>query len=72
MITRHELKQYGKVEIFEEVNDRFHVKITEGFNPNANNTFELMGKINAAVGDKYPLTEKLVTDTDMFDCILKK
>lgn len=33
-----DLSKYGKIEIYEETNDIFHVKITDGFEPTTINT----------------------------------
>ncbi len=71
MITKEDLKEYGKVEICEEINGKFHIKITEGFNPNAINTFQLMKKINDAIGDKFSVVDKCKTDENLFDYVLK-
>lgn len=71
MITKDELKEYGEVQVCEEVNGKFHVKITKGFDSNAIKTFEIMKKITESVGDKYPIVDKCVTDDNLFDFILK-
>lgn len=71
MITKKELEEFGKVEICEEKDGKLHIKITEGFSTNAMNTFKLMGVISKAVGDKYPIIDKCVTDDNLFDYILK-
>lgn len=70
-VLRDALKKYGKVEICEEVDNTFHVKITSGFDINARNTFKCMGKILEHVGDKYPHVKKNVSDTDLYEIILK-
>lgn len=72
MITADDLKEYGKVEKCEEVDGAFEVKITDGFSINAIKTFELMGKINAAVGHIYPIIGKCVTDDNLFEYRLTK
>ena len=69
MIKAEELKEYGKVEKCEEVNDTFHVIITEGFSDNMIKTIDCINKINSSVGEKYPMVKKLVTDTDNFEYI---
>lgn len=72
MITAEDLKDYGKVEKCEEVNGTFEVKITDGFSSNAIKTFELMNKINSAVGHIYSVVDKCVTDENLFDYRLIK
>jgi hypothetical protein len=67
-----DLKEYGKVELCEVQGDTFHIKITEGFTTNAVKTFELIGKIDKAIGDEYPIIKKCVTDNNIFDYVLGK
>ena len=69
-LTKDDLSEYGQVEICEEKDGKFHVKITKGFDTNFNKTFELMGKINDAVGHKYSIVDKCVTDDNLFDYVL--
>lgn len=72
MITAEDLKQYGKVVKCQEVGDAFEVKITDGFDINATNTFELMKKIHNSVGHIYSVIDKCVTDENLFDYRLIK
>ena len=72
MIKAEDLKDYGKVEKCEEVNGTFEVKITDGFSSNAMKTFELMKKIDSAVGHIYSVVDKCVTDENLFDYRLRK
>ncbi len=72
MITKEDLKEYGKVDFCGEVNNKFRIRITEGFDCNAIKTFELMGKINDMIGHKYPLLDKCVSEKNLFDYILKQ
>lgn len=71
MITKEQLKEFGKVEVCEEIDGKFHVRITEGFSTNAMQTFKLMRIIAEAVGDKFPIVDKCHTDTNLFDYVLK-
>ena len=70
-MTAQDLKEYGKVEVCEEVNGEFHIKITEGFSSKATNVFLLMNFIDIAIGKKYNKVVKCVTDENMFDYKLK-
>ena len=71
MINKDNLKEYGEVELCEVIDGMFHVKITKGFNNNAIIVFELMKKIDKSVGDKYPIIDKLVTEENLFEYVLK-
>lgn len=66
-----QLKKYGQVSKCEFVNDKVHVIITEGFNPNAFNTFECMKTVTNMFGSTHPNIEKCHTDKDLFNLILK-
>ena len=78
---KKELESFGKVEQC-EVTDRdefnresatmFHVKITDGFNGGATNTFACMGVVLKAVGAEFPYIHKQETDYGIFHLILKK
>lgn len=72
MLTAEDLKDFGKLVKCEEVNGAFEVKITNGFSSNARNTFELMKKIDSAVGHIYSVVDKCVTDNNLFDYRLIK
>lgn len=71
-MNKEDLQSYGKVEVCEERDGMFHVKITDGFDGNAMNTFNLMKHIAAVTNDEYPLVHRCVTDKDMFDYVIKK
>ena len=71
MIKEEDLKEYGKVEKCEEVGGTFHVIITEGFSDNGISTLECLNKINSAIGEKYPMVKKLITDNNKFEYIAK-
>lgn len=71
MITAEELKQYGKVEKCDVIDDKLHILITDGFSINANNTFDLFNKIIQKSGE-YQIIETCITDTNLFNLILKK
>lgn len=66
-----QLKKYGQVSKCEFVDNKVHVLITDGFNPNAFNTFECMKTVTNAVGETHPAIDKLHTDNDIFHLILK-
>jgi hypothetical protein len=72
MIKTEDLKDYGKVVMCEEVNDAFEVKITDGFNSNAFETFKVMKLINDSVGHIYSVVDKCITDDNLFDYRLIK
>lgn len=65
------LAPYGKVEVCEEKEGKFHIKITERFNINAISTFEIMQLIQKNIGDKFSVIDKLQTDINLFHYILK-
>ena len=70
-MTAEDLKEYGKVEVCEEINGEFHIKITEGFSTKGLNVFTLMGIIDKAIGKNYNKVIKCVTDENLFDYKLK-
>jgi len=68
---KHLLSAYGKVEICNEFESTFHVKITDGFKTNARNTFKCMELILKYVGEKYPNIKRNIFDEDFYELILK-
>lgn len=70
LLTKEDLKDYGNVVICGEIGDKFIIKITDGFDPNAKNTFGLMKKISDAIGEKYPIIEACESDHNLFEYIL--
>ena len=72
MLNKEDLAQYGKVEICEEIDGKFYIKITDGFSSKAKNTFSLMEKINDSIGSKFSVIHKCVTDENLFDYVLKQ
>lgn len=71
LINPDDLKQYGKLEVLKINDNKLHVKITTGFNPQAINTFGLIEKIETLTHSRFPNIEFMHTDTDIFECILK-
>ncbi len=71
MIKPEDLAKFGKVEICEEVNNTFHIRITDGFSDNATKTYECLTKVNKAIGHKYPMVKKCISEENYFDYIAK-
>lgn len=65
-MKKEDLEVYGKVEHFEITDQSLIIKITDGFNPNAINTFNLMKKINKGF-PQFPFIKRAVTDNNIFD-----
>lgn len=73
IMNKEDLKEFGKVEICEETTGGlFHIRITEGFDNNAVNTFKLMKKINIMIGDKFSFITKCVSDKNLFEYMLSQ
>lgn len=72
MLTKIDLEKYGKVEVCEEKDNKFHVLITDGFTGNAVETFKLMKFIDEETEGKFPVVDKCVTDENKFHYIIRK
>lgn len=71
MLTAEDLKQFGKVEKCEEVDNTFHVIITDGFDDNNKKTLECLYLIDNAIGHKYPVLGKCISRKDYLEYIAK-
>lgn len=66
------LANYGKVEQCEVIDEMLHIKITDGFNANARESFELVGKISEISKNEFPLVSKMFVDKNIYHLIVKK
>lgn len=69
---KEKLSGFGTVEQCEIIDNEFHLKITEGFNINALNTFRLMKQVSILTENQYETVLKAVSDNNLFHYILKK
>jgi hypothetical protein len=72
MIKKEELEGFGKVEICQEIEEGFEIKLTKGFSGQANRVFTFMSKINHKLADSYPRMKKLHAEEGMFHGIYTK
>lgn len=72
MLTKTDLEKYGKVEICEEKDGKFHVLITDGFVNNAMEVFKLMQLIDTKTNKEYSYVDKCFADENKFHYIIKK
>jgi hypothetical protein len=69
MIKRDYLEGFGAVEICQETEDGFEIKITTGFSNQASKVFTLMSKINGLIGEQYPTIKSMHADEGIFHAI---
>ena len=70
MIKKEDLEQYGKVEICEEKDGVFRVRITDGYDNKFENAMKIMDKINNSMPKNSTSIERLNTDDGYFDYCL--
>lgn len=69
---KEKLEKYGKVEICEITDDdKYHIKITEGFKNSTKNVIDLHTEIIKNASD-YPIIDRCSTDDGLFEIVLKK
>lgn len=70
-LFRQKLDNFGDVEIFNEQEDRFEIKITKGFSNHPRNCYDLISIINAFYGYKFKFVESIVAKQEFFHYVLK-
>ena len=65
------LKQFGKVEVCKELDQTFHIKITDGFNPRMGNVKKIIDLISEHLAGKYTKSLKCTAKENDFEYILK-
>lgn len=66
-----QLKKFGKVEVCKEVNQTFHIKITDGFNSNFSNFIKVLDVVSNHFNGKYTEVIKLIKEENHFEYIIK-
>ena len=66
------LKKFGKVEVCKELDQAFHVKITDGFRGDMNTALKAINLITDNLAGKYTKVVKMRVEENNFELIAKK
>ena len=68
----NQLKKFGKVEVYKELDHEFHIKITDGFQGDMSTALNAINLITDNLAGKYTRVVKQRVEENNFELILKK
>lgn len=70
-LFKEKLEEFGDIEIFEETETSFEIKLTKGFKNDPRNCYDVIALINAFYGWKFKFVERIEARKELFHYVLK-